>query len=110
MSALYSEWLLAACGSLTACACLQVKFKAKPVPASVTQARLPALQAEQEMRSAAAQQDAQRKLLALNAEFAATQGRVAAAMAAACAPFVGTVEDNIACAEAADVAVLRYCL
>lgn len=77
---------------------LQVKFKAKAVPASVRQERLPALQAAQQLRSATARADAQRKLHDVNAEFAAAQGRVAAAMAAACAPFVGTVEDNVACA------------
>ena len=66
---------------------------------TVREARIPMLQAAHETRRAAARAAAEEKLAKVNAEFEAAQGRVAAAMAAAGAPFVGTVEDNIICTQ-----------
>src|SRR6476469_7514270 len=74
----------------------QVRFKAKPVHASVKQQRFAALQAEMRAKKEQARIEAEDKLRQVNAEFGCIQKRVADAMAAALQPFPGTVEDNIA--------------
>jgi hypothetical protein len=85
---------------------LQVKFKAKQVPAHVKEQRLLGLLEATEKRKEAAREQAQRKLAAINEEFAAKQGRVAGAQQAAMQPFVGTVEDNIMCTHSLHVCTL----
>jgi hypothetical protein len=76
---------------------MQVKFKAKEVPRSVHHQRIPQMQAELEARKAAARHTAKEKLEKVNAGFARDQGRIASAMEAASAPFIGTVDENIMC-------------
>jgi hypothetical protein len=55
------------------------------------------MQADLEARKAEAQRTAREKLEKVNECFAQGQGRIASAMEAANAPFVGTVDENIMC-------------